>query len=508
MKRWIGIVMLLAPLCLSAQSFWDGNATVQRGDAGFESGLFAVSNSFPPDSRIVIQNLDTGQSTTATITQRMDGQPDVLLLLSPMTAAAIGITQGSMARVRVTMASPAPVVPRTAQTQEQVSSRDPDINPGAAYPRSALQQNTSTGSKSPTLMAQASAEPQPSEESLPAAVAPRQQASSPAPVSSPEAPQPETPQPADTRPDQAPVQTQNAQIAAAQNPAQTNGSPPASTADAEAARRKAQEAAIIAAAAARRPQKQLFLPPREDEKFAYHKPAATPAQTAATTPPNPTPTTPAAPQITAVIGEPTASPAQQQAPDLALADAVAPQESTPQEIVGADAAVPAAQSAATETALAEPEPVAEPNKPVQTEVTGPVAVPAPPAKAPQVALATPEAPPERGPEPAHTAQTTATPVVKAPIETPPRHVPVTTTAPRARGNPAWYLQLAAYTTEQIAQDLAKTLVPTYPTLVLAPQPSGTATFRVVIGPLNRAESGTLLNFFRYRGFPDAFLKQE
>src|SRR5512140_2687966 len=106
MKRWIGIVMLLAPLCLSAQSFWDGNATVQRGDAGFESGLFAVSNSFPPESRIVIQNLDTGQSTPATVTRRIDGQSDSLLLLAPMPATAIGISPGTMARVRVTMASP------------------------------------------------------------------------------------------------------------------------------------------------------------------------------------------------------------------------------------------------------------------------------------------------------------------------------------------------------------------------------------------------------------------
>jgi hypothetical protein len=494
MKRWIGIVMLLAPLCLSAQAFWDGNATVQRGDPGFESGLFAVSNSFPPNSRIVVQNLDTGQSTPATVTQRMDGQPDVLLLLSPVTAAAIGITQGSMARVRVTMASPAPVLPRTAQSQEQTVSRDPDINPGAAYPQTAPQQGTSIAAKSPSQAAQAGVEPQPSEESLPAAVAPRQQASSPAPISSPEAPQPETTQPTVTQPDQAPVQTQGAQIT------QADGAPAASTADADAARRKAEDAAIIAAAAARRPQKQLFLPPREDEKFAYHKPATTPAQTAATTPAH---TTPAVPQITAVIGEPGVTPAQEEAPDLALADAVAPQESTPQEIVGAEATTPSGESAGTETALAEPEPVAEPNKPVQTEVTGPVAVPAPRAKAPQVAMAMPEAPPERGPESAHAAQT----AVKPPTEPTPRQVPVTTTTPKARGA-AWYLQLAAYTTEQIAQDLAKTLVPTYPTLVLSPQPSGSATFRVVIGPLNRAESGTLLTYFRYRGFPDAFLKQD
>ena len=471
MKRWIGIAMLLVPLCASAQSFWDGNATVQRGDAGFESGLFAVSNSFPPDSRIVIQNLDTGQSTTATVTRRIDGQSDVLLLLSPMTATAIGIPQGAMARIRVTLASPAPTVPRGSQAQEQVASRDPDINPGAAYPTQPQQTASTAQTAGQPESSPVAAEPQASEESLPAAVAPRQAAASPAPVSAPEAPQPQEKTPA------------QAATALADNTAT------ASTPEADAARQKAEDDAIIAAAEGRKPQKQLFLPPREDEKFVYHAPAETPAQQAPTTP-----------QITAVIGEPTAKPAQEKAPDVALADAVAPQESRPQEIVGAEATPPSAAPAGAETALAEPVPVGEPQKPVQTEVTGPVAVPAPAAEPPKVALVAPEAPPEKG-QPAQTAN------VSTPPKSTPPQVPATT-IPKPRGSAAWYLQLAAYTTEQIAQDLAKSLVQTYPTLVLSPPPSGSHMFRVVIGPLNRAESGTLLTWFRYRGFPDAFLKQE
>ena len=488
MKRWIGIAMLIVPLCASAQSFWDGSATVRRGDAGFESGLFAVSNSFAPDTRIVIQNLDTGQSTTATVTSRMDGESDVLLLLSPLTATAIGIPQGAMARVRVTLASPAPAAPRTSQSQEQVASRDPDINPGAAYPQPALPQQA--GSASTGTASQAATAPQPSEESLPASVAPRQAASSPAPVSSPEAPR-ETEKPAET-----PAQTTTDQTATAQNTQQADqaqtaaaDTTPGATAQTDAERKKAEDAAIIAAAQARSPQKQLFLPPREDERFAYHKPAETPAQAAATTTP------PAAPQITAVIGEPTVTPAPTPPADLSLADAVAPRESRPQEIVGAETTAPSGQPPA-ETALAEPEPVGEPEHPVQTEVTGPVAVPAAPARAPQLALAAPEAPPEHAPQ---AAQTTPTP-----NQATPRQVPTL----KSRGSIAWYLQLAAYTTEQVAQDLAKTLVPTYPTLVLSPQAPGARSFRVVIGPLNRAESGTLLTWFRDRGFPDAFVKKE
>jgi hypothetical protein len=31
---------------------------------------------------------------------------------------------------------------------------------------------------------------------------------------------------------------------------------------------------------------------------------------------------------------------------------------------------------------------------------------------------------------------------------------------------------------------------------------------VLVGPLNKAESGTLLPLFRFRGFRDAFLRRE
>ena len=73
---------------------------------------------------------------------------------------------------------------------------------------------------------------------------------------------------------------------------------------------------------------------------------------------------------------------------------------------------------------------------------------------------------------------------------------------------SFFLQLAAYGTEQNARDLAASLTPTYPAIVQAPSSPKSTVFKVVIGPLNRAESGTLLTWFRYRGFPDAFLKQE
>ena len=72
MKRWIVLSLLLVPLLASAAGFWDGNAALQRGDASFESGLFATSNSFPAGTQVTIQNQDTGVTTTATITGRIE----------------------------------------------------------------------------------------------------------------------------------------------------------------------------------------------------------------------------------------------------------------------------------------------------------------------------------------------------------------------------------------------------------------------------------------------------
>jgi rare lipoprotein A (peptidoglycan hydrolase) len=428
MKRWIGLSLLLVPFLVSAAGFWDGNAALQRGDATFESGLYAASNSFPKDTRIFIENLDTGKTATATITDRIEGRSDILVLLSPKAAEALGIPQGTLASVRVTLTSGRNSAP--AQPSERALSLDPDLNPAAAYPSDERTRASDTA--------------RPSLESLPATQAPVALAEAPLPTSMPETPPAER-NPADQQADQA----------------------------------------IIAAAAARTPQKQLFLPPREDEKFSYHKPVET--QTAQTTP------TETQPRITAVIGEPTAVPAPARTGDITLAEAAAPEESRPQEIVSAGPASPPIGSSGEITALAVPEPQGEEQaaaavEPVQTEVSSSAVTPSTAPEGPKLALIAPEVP--------LPAQAGVAPVLKA------------TTIPRVTKANTYYLQLGAYASEKVAQDLAASLPSTYPTLVVAPASTGAGMFRVLIGPLNRAESGTVLTRFRYRGFPDAFLKQE
>ena len=242
----------------------------------------------------------------------------------------------------------------------------------------------------------------------------------------------------------------------------------------------ADNAAIISAAESRNPQKQVFQPPREDQKFVYQKPAQVPAQAAAQS---------EAPTITGVDGEQGVSPGAPPASNLDLADVTAPEESRAEEIVGAGSAAPPPAQELPQVALASP----DSQEPVQTEVTGPAAVPPAGEEQPKLALLPPEAPASVQETANNTAATK----------------PQTAERPLKSGAPGtFFLQLAAYGTEKNARELAAKLTPTYPAIVQAPSSPKSSVFKVVIGPLNRAESGTLLTWFRYRGFPDAFVKQE
>jgi len=460
MKPWIVLSLLLVPFFASAADFWDGNAALQRGDATFESGLYATSNSFPAGTQITILNEDTGKTVTATVTGRIEGQSDILVLLSPKTAEALGLSQGTLGRVRVTVPHGSSTA-AAPQTGDQTVSRDPDVNPAAGT----APEEPAAPSASENQVAQTPATEQPTTE------------------------QPTTEQPATEQP--------TTEQQAAEQPASN----------------EADEAAILSNAEARSPQKQVFQPPREDQKFVYHPPAATqPATTTAQA------TAAGAPTITSVEGEPGVTPPAAASQDIALADVVAPEESRPQEIVSEGTAAPAPAAEAPQAALAAPEvapeePAVVAAAPVQTEVTGPAAVPPAPGPKPQVALTPPETPAPAGTSPASSSATpsgasttSAAAAASAAQAVPPAAVSVAAARPAAKG--AFYLQLAAFGTEQTARDLAAKLASTYPALVLAPAGAGASVYKVVIGPLNRAESGTLLIWFRYRGYPDAFLKQE
>ena len=134
MKRWIGLALILVPILAPAAAFWDGNAALQRGDASFVAGMFGASNSFAPDTLVFVQNLETGKTATVTITGRMAGQSDILVLLSPPAAAALGIKSGTLASVRLTIAQRS-TTSSASSVAEQTTTQDPDVNPSVIRER-------------------------------------------------------------------------------------------------------------------------------------------------------------------------------------------------------------------------------------------------------------------------------------------------------------------------------------------------------------------------------------
>ncbi len=451
MKRWIAIVMSCVPLLASAAGFWDGNATLQRGDSSFETGLFAASNSFAPDTEIEVENLETGKTARVIVRERAGGQSSILVLLSPMAAEALDIAPGTIARVRVTIPAPAPLE-LASVPEDQPTNPDQDINPAAAF----------------GLVAAAEAETE----------------TEPVPVTEAEA---ETP-PAET----APVET------AAEAPAIETAPVEAEVAEAAPTGPAAnpEDEPLLQELAARSPQKQLFLPPREDEKFAYQESVEPPAETAEIAAvqeaqPSEAPIGPvesgeiaSAEQPANESVEAAAAPEPVAGAETALAEAQAPPEVKPELL---DRISSAAQPTKKPSPLAIPEPLPAEQKPATSAPAG--------EKAPSLALVVPEKTPDKvAAKPPEQKLAPSVPIVKAP--------------PAAAKTAPYYVQLAAYTAESLASGLAASLSATYPVLVLAPPPAGKQIYRVMIGPLNKAESGTLLNWFRYRGFPDAFVKRE
>jgi cell division septation protein DedD len=71
---------------------------------------------------------------------------------------------------------------------------------------------------------------------------------------------------------------------------------------------------------------------------------------------------------------------------------------------------------------------------------------------------------------------------------------------------SYFVQLGAYSTQGLAEKLANRLRGTYEVIVLAVDSTGRMFYKVLVGPLNRDESGTLLYQFRARGFKDAFVQ--
>jgi len=124
---------LLTTGAISSDEIWEGNATqIRRGE--FESeGYYAASNSFPNGTVIEVENIRNGKSIEVTVLKRIGNNPNLFLLLSNQAAQRLGINKGDVERVRV-MIVPDFGSDVQAGAEELTSSQDPDINPNVGLP--------------------------------------------------------------------------------------------------------------------------------------------------------------------------------------------------------------------------------------------------------------------------------------------------------------------------------------------------------------------------------------
>jgi rare lipoprotein A (peptidoglycan hydrolase) len=482
------ITLCLFTVAAYSQQSWQGNAAAARGGEFAAPGLYAASNAFPENTAILVQNAQSGQSVRVTVTQRIPGTASVFLLLSEEAGKQIGLTGSQVIRVRASVVSTLGT-DLSDSLREEPYSPDPDLNPSLSVTEEQL---LSVSEAQPEL------ETGPTVEIAQAAT-----------------PEPEPAAEPSTEQEIEPL-VEEAEQAVAGEPAGIAETPT----EEPAARELTPEEKRLQELADRIPQKQLYMPPRQQEVYALA--------------PEPSPVREMEEEIAA---------AEQPAEEVAEAEEAPPVEEKleklPEEIVEAAEVEeeieaveegpprvsmlgPEAEEEPLEVALPGPE-AAEPEKP-SPEGTR---LPAPEEETPLTMA--PEEPPTGEIEEAAVAEEVVeTPVTEEQpveevavaeeeeqpaVEEPAAEVAIAEAAaeepmPRSAQLPSrtYFVQLGAYSTRTLAEKLAGDLTKNYSVTILPASSGGRNFYKVLVGPLNVDESGTLLYQFRSRGFKDAFIK--
>jgi hypothetical protein len=229
------------------------------------------------------------------------------------------------------------------------------------------------------------------------------------------------------------------------------------------------------------PQKQLYMPPRQQEVYAL-APEPAPAE-----------------EVAEVVEEPPVEEVTE--PEISEEEAPPAEEIEPVEEGPPRVSMlgPEAEEEPLDVALPGPE-AAEPEKP-SPEGTR---LPAPEEETPLTMV--PEEPPtsefeEAGAEEVVEAFEPVGEIAMAEAA-PGEAMVLSETLP----SQTYFVQLGAYSTRNLAEKLAGDLTRNYSVTILPASAGDRRFYKVLVGPLNVDESGTLLYQFRSRGFKDAFIQ--
>lgn len=71
----------------------------------------------------------------------------------------------------------------------------------------------------------------------------------------------------------------------------------------------------------------------------------------------------------------------------------------------------------------------------------------------------------------------------------------------------WYVQIGAYSSQDIASKAIQNIETNYPFAIQAINSGGNVMYRLLLGPLNQGESAAALQRFKSIGYSDAFIRK-
>lgn len=405
-----------------SQEVWEGTAAQIRPGEFTSPGFFAASNSFPKNSTILIENLQNGKQVKVTVIKRVEQSSNVFLLISAKAAAALGFEQSEVVRVKIRLTAGS-LIPMAGLPDDLSYNPDPDIDPTASLPEMELRSVKIEPAEEPIE--------EPIEEVEILAEAPEETTRAPEAGITIITPSEEV----------TPISPDLAQDE-------------------------------LSRLASRNPQKKLFMPPREDERFVFIE----------------TPKPPSPEEKGTIAG--LIRPGEESPDDTVMALPGVEQEDKPLIEEAYPLALAPEESEGTD--IAAPEPPAEETL-EEIVITLEPTDPRPPVEKTGAGEVVIERLPVETVETVEAVQTAAAGEGPLFIDKLPKE--------------SYFIQLGAYTAKSLALKLSHDLADTYSVAILpAAGRDKRIVYKVMVGPVNDDESGVLLYNLKSRGFKDAFIQ--
>ncbi len=561
MVRWLilcaAVFVFTGNIFAQQTDVWEGNATVVSEGVFEEKGLFAASNAFPENTIIQVENPRTGKTVKVTVVKRIIDNPNLFLLLSGQAADLLEMEKGDVERVKIHIAEDL-VNQIPSMLDESLITQDPDLNPAAVPPSLAeastplepeikieeeVEEAAAALTEAEKLAERAAARTPQKDFFQPPKEA--QEVVSPE-VAEADEPPVEEPEAEDLTPDE--QETESAEVSISEEPkvqeklldegpeptlappsveepvlafSEIKPQPPVHAGEEipePAVEPPAPEESITPFSAVSpesplladtsdmievtRPETAaldeslLYLVPPEyfiEESLEMAQPDTVPEAETLLAETSHEPSPPLAAEDKAAI-----PPEEEVEPELA-------EEVKPAEI---DEPVVTESPAVTEVG----EELAEEVKPAEIEAPVVTEGPAVAEAGKELVLESTEPKP---PGPIEEEKAVAEPAAAEVVAAEPEEAekPVTSGELTVRELPAdyaenrtYFIQLAAYNSVELAKNLETTYSDKYPIAILAAKPAKGGLYRVLIGPLNEDETGTLLTWFQAKGFDDAFVR--